>query len=44
MNIGSQGKNCFWKLPWFQGQIEDLPLKCGTEKGNPKNNISGRKG
>ncbi len=23
----------------FQAQIEDLPLKCGTEKENPKNNI-----
>jgi len=26
----------------FQAQIEDLPLKCGTEKENPKNNITGR--
>jgi hypothetical protein len=23
----------------FQAQIEDLPLKCGTEKENPNNNI-----
>jgi len=36
-----KGKIAFENSPGFQGQIDDLPLKCGTEKENPKNKISG---
>jgi hypothetical protein len=36
-----KGKIAFENSFGLQAQIEDLPLKCGTEKENPKNNISG---
>jgi len=36
-----KGKIAYGNSLGFQAQIEDLPLKCGTEKENLKNKISG---
>jgi hypothetical protein len=36
-----KGKIAFENSHGFQGQIDDLPLECGIEKENSKNNIAG---